>query len=322
MLIYRGGNWAEHRPWFLATLAATLAAIAWYVAEWLKTGTLPGGGSPPGITFAIVGGLIIVFEMLLWARKKLRVWRIGRTKLWMKAHIWLGFLVFPLFVLHSGFRWTSGPLSSVLMFSFLGVIVSGIWGLALQQSLPKVMLDNVPAETIHSQIDRILGQMLAEARRLVDVTCGREEIVTVGPTEVESQRKSFMVVGAVRETGSLQGKFLNTQAPAVFVPGSELLATFFDETVAPYLSAKNGRGLPLGSQRRASQIFRDVRARLDPATYVVVDTLADVCEQRRQFDTQARIHSWLHGWLCVHLPLSVAMFALMIVHMYYALRYY
>ncbi|MFO0952847.1 MAG: hypothetical protein U0835_17195 [Isosphaeraceae bacterium] len=322
MLIFRGGSWPEHRTWFLITVGVTAASIGWYAFEAARTGTLPGGSSPPGLVFGVVGGFLMLFEMLLYVRKKLRVWRIGRAKLWMKAHIWVGFIVVPLFVLHSGFRWTSGPLSSVLMFSFLGVIVSGIWGLALQQSLPKLMLDTVPAETIRSQIDRVRGLMLEEARRIVNVTCGREELVPAGASaEDESRNKTYIVVGAVRETGSLQGKFLSTQARAVYVPGCELLAKFFDETVVPYLSARSGRGFALGSERRSAQIFRDLKNRLDPAAHVVVDALAETCDQRRQFDRQALIHGWLHAWLLVHLPLSVGMFVLMLIHTYYALRF-
>ena len=57
------------------------------------------------------------------------------------------------------------------------------------------------------------------------------------------------------------------------------------------------------------------------ATSGVVDTLTEFCEQRRQFDTQSRIHAWLHAWLCVHLPLSVGMFVLMLVHTVVALYY-
>ena len=111
MLIFRGGNWPEHRPWFLATAMIAVGAALWYVEEGVRTGAWPGGGSLPGFVFGVAGGLIIVFEMLLWARKKFRAVRIGRAKLWMKAHIWLGLLSLPLLVLHSGFAWWNGPLS-------------------------------------------------------------------------------------------------------------------------------------------------------------------------------------------------------------------
>ena len=87
MLIYRGGNWPEHRSWCIATVLAALAATAWYVADGLRSGqwTWPSGSSAPGFAFGVVGGLIIAFEMLLWLRKKYSVVRIGRAMLWMKA---------------------------------------------------------------------------------------------------------------------------------------------------------------------------------------------------------------------------------------------
>ena len=90
---------------------------------------------------------------------------------------------------------------------------------------------------------------------------------------------------------------------------------------SPISSARSGRGSALGSERRSAQIFRDLKNRLDPAAHGVVDALAETCDQRRQFDRQALIHGWLHAWLLVHLPLSVGMFVLMLIHTYYALRY-
>jgi hypothetical protein len=332
MLILRGGNWPEHGRWCLATALLAAAAVAWYAVEGLRTGELPGGSSPPGLAFGFLGGGIIIFEMLLWARKRVRSKRtlagvpLGRATVWMKAHLWLGTLCLPLIVLHSGFHWYGGALGGVLMFVFLGVIFSGFWGLFLQQYLPKLMLDQVPAETIHSQVRHTLDQLHDEARRLVDVTCGREglEPVAVGPDAGAGGRepgRTFLVVGAVRESGPFQGKFLKTRSAARAVPGSEPLLTFFDGMVVPYLLAKDGSRLPLASPKRAASYFHDVRTRLDPAAHDAVDAIRDICDQRRQFDLQARLHAWLHGWLLVHLPLSVAMFVLMVVHIYLAMKY-
>ncbi|MBV8315050.1 MAG: hypothetical protein JOZ53_08940 [Planctomycetaceae bacterium] len=326
MLIFRGGNWPEHRSWCAATVLATVAATAWYVAEGLRSGqwTWPSGSSAPGFAFGVVGGLIIVFEMLLWVRKKYRVVRIGRAMLWMKAHIWLGLLTLPLMVLHSGFRWWDVPLSGALMMLFLVVIASGIWGLVLQQILPTVMLEELPAETIRSQIDYILGQYLAEARRIVRITCGKEGDL-IGPA-VDGpaggrEDQSFLVIGAVRTTGRVQGKVLQT-AQVTPVPNSEPLLTFFDKHIVPFLEAKQISGRSLASAKRADALFRDLKTSLDSRAHPVVDSLADLCDQRRQFARQARLHGWLHGWLLVHLPVSVSMFVLMIIHVFYALRYF
>ena len=53
----------------------------------------------------------------------------------------------------------------------------------------------------------------------------------------------------------------------------------------------------------------------------MVDRLADLCDQRRQFDLQARLHFWLHSWLGAHVALSVALTLLMFVHAVLALKY-
>jgi hypothetical protein len=36
---------------------------------------------------------------------------------------------------------------------------------------------------------------------------------------------------------------------------------------------------------------------------------------------QRHLHAWLHNWLFVHAPLSFALFVLVAVHIYFALRY-
>ncbi len=170
MLIDRR-NIARHRPWIAFVLLATAASSLWYFASSRGASVWPGGSSPPGFTFGVVGGLLILFEFALWGRKKVRAWRIGRVQDWMIAHIWLGLLTVPLLIYHSGFRW-GGSLSTVLMLLFLVVIASGVWGLWLQQILPSRMLNQVPAETIHSQINRMVRFMVDDATRLVSATCG------------------------------------------------------------------------------------------------------------------------------------------------------
>ena len=321
MLIFRGGNWAEHRLWLLTTLVISVAAGLWYGVECRQIGRLAGGSSLPGFVFGVVGGLIIVFEMLLWLRKRYRAVRIGRAKLWLKAHIWLGLLSVPLLVLHSGFHWVGGALAAALMLAFAIVIVSGIWGLALQQVLPKVMLENIPAETIHSQIDRVLAQHLDEAERIVRIACGREEREPAADARGITQPQAFLVVGAVRESGPIQGRLLQTRTQVARIADSEPLLVFFEQIMSPYLRRTEHPGSPLASPKQASLIFQNLRTRLDPAAGGIVAVLEDLCEQSRQLDLQRRLHVWLHVWLCAHLPLSVVLFVLMLVHIYIALKY-
>ncbi len=319
-----------HTPWVVINLVLGSVLIAWYFLASIGRPEWPGGSSTVGLTLGIVGGLIILFEFLLWPRKKKRTWRVGRLKHWMAAHIWFGLLCLPLLILHSGFR-LGASLSAVLTILLVLVILSGVLGLALQQFLPRKMLDEVPAETIYSQIGRVNRLTLQEANRLVEATCGPPE----GPSTTSGtlfdedfgdgtteDQPSYMVVGAVRSAGRVQGTVLQTSAPVAPVPDSEPLRSFFRKEVIPYMKSGRRANSPLATRNRAEAMFRDLRTQLDPRAHPTVAALENACDQRRQHDLQVRLHVWLHGWLLVHLPLSIALVVLMFVHIYVAVKYW
>lgn len=323
MLIDRR-NFAKHRPWVGFSLIATLAATAWFLAAGRGMSKWPGGGSLPGLTFGVAGGALILFEFALWGRKKVRSWRVGRVQAWMTAHIWLGLLTVPLLVLHGGFRW-GGSLSTALMLIFLVVIASGVWGLVMQQILPRRMLEQVPAETIHSQIGRMVGFLVDDAHRLVAATCGPlpgEDYDGPEPSEVEQGAPiSHLTVGAVQTVGDVQGKVLITRVPRAAVPDSGPLREIFRSSIGPYLLEGRGARSPLARPSKAAAIFDDLREKLPAGTHETVRSLENLCDQRRQLDRQDRLHRWLHNWLAVHLPLSITLVVLMFVHVWVALKY-
>ena len=321
MLIDRS-TLSQQLPWLVASGAAAVLASVWYFVASANTAAWPGGSSLPGFTFGVIGGLICLFEFLLWPRKKLRAWRIGRTQVWMRAHVWLGLLAVPLLIYHSGFRW-GGSLSTVLMVLFLAVVASGVWGLVFQQFLPARMLNDIPAETIYSQIPRVSEIMAIEAERLVLATCGGEGAIT--PTdaeEVSAVGVTHMVVGKVRQVGGTQGLVLETLAPAQPISNTDQLATAFRDTILPYLRQGARSGSRLRTGPRAAEFFRTLRESINPEAGSVVGHVADLCDQRRQFDVQERLHFWLHNWLLVHLPLSAALIVLMFVHAFVAIKYW
>jgi hypothetical protein len=326
VLLFDRKSWPPHRPWFifflLATIAATVAFFGFAYGPFGDPTSWPGGSSLPGLIFGVLGGLIILFEFLLWFRKKVRVWRIGRAQTWLRAHIWLGLLCVPLLIYHSGFR-LGGSLSTVLMVLLAIVILSGVWGLFLQQILPTQMLERIPAETIFSQIDRLSHQLSNEARQLVQATCGLESDNKAGSVAGEAAAPAtFLVVGAVRSAGRIQGKVLETRVAPVAVPGAEALTAFFEESVDPFLRGTANGNSPLRLRQRAMQKFGEVKTLIPPAAHPALETLAGMCDQRRQWDQQAGLQFWLHGWLWVHFPLSVALVVLMIVHIWVALKYW
>jgi hypothetical protein len=308
----------------------TVAAVALYAAYANGAARWPGGSSLPGMLLGTAGGAIILFEFLLWPRrwKRVRAWRIGRTQTWMRAHIWLGLLSVPLIWLHSGFTW-GGQLSTLLAVLFIVVIRSGVFGLALQQVVPRMLLNSVPAETIYSQIEHVSRQCVADAEELIAATCGREPQsaatlpAAMAAADAPEQAVSpFLVVGAMRTVGSVRGKVLQTHVPAAVVPNAELLRTTFQTTVRPFLKDGPRSNSPLQRAEAAKRLFEELRLRMDPAAHSAIAALENWCDSRRQFALQARLHWWLHAWLCVHLPLSIALVGLMFAHIFVAVKYW
>ncbi len=318
----------------IAVAIVASVAILWFAYETIHGGVRLNGRSTPRVAFGIAGGLICLFEMLIWPRKALRKWGqkfpIGSTQLWMRAHLWLGLLSLPLLVMHGGIYPWGGSLSFWLMVLFLAVFFSGVWGLAMQQIIPGKMLKDLPGETIYSQIDFVSAQMRIEAERIVLLTCGK-----LGDDQLDVVTHSISVAGKARAT--------TTKVAYEAIPNSEPLLTEFksviagflcpDPIFAHYLSSPQNRPKnppryrvpfsPLRDSQTAFVYFRGLKLLLDKAkaAYPAVDTIGDLCDRRRQFYQQRRLHRLLHGWLSVHLPLSIALIILMWVHVFVSLQY-
>lgn len=277
----------------LFTTAATtavgvaLAAVGAVAGLWPWP---PPPSSPLGVLLGLVAGAIVFFEMALVPRKWFRGKRLGATRVWMRWHIRLGLACLPVVLVHAGFGF-GGPLTTATLVLFLLVTFSGVWGHVMQQWLPQKILAEVPQETIASQIDFVGDYHAVEAVRLV------ESLVTA-PPEAESAEPAVL--------GS---------------PAAELLA-FRDKLLLPYLRGSGGGRSPLASRAEAETRFSQLRASVPEVAGPTVERLRELADLRRQWDSQARMYFWLHNWLLVHLPLSVAMSALMVVHAVRALKYW
>ena len=178
----------SHRPWIAASVLILLLATAIYVPYSRNALNGPSGGSWEGLGFGIVGFAFMLFAGLLGLRRKVPTWRVGRATLWMRAHIWLGLLSFPLILFHGGFGF-GGPLTLVLMILFIIVFVSGVVGLLLQQALPRLMLTRLPLETVYEQVDSVVVQLLAESDALIAAACGA---LPVEPVPIAEARRAAL----------------------------------------------------------------------------------------------------------------------------------
>jgi hypothetical protein len=102
----------------------------------------------------------------------------------------------------------------------------------------------------------------------------------------------------------------------------DALATFQAERLGPYLEGGRPSGSPLAARGEVDRQIARLRASLPAPAHPVLDRMKELTDLRRQWDAQLRITRWLHNWLLVHLPASVAMTAFMLVHAVVALKYW
>jgi len=249
------------------------------------------------------------------------------TKYWLAAHLWIGLASLPLAILHCGFH-LGGYLPAILMLLFLATIASGVYGWTVQNILPKWMLHNLPAETIYNQIDHVSGLSVEDVRHMLVVSCGRRPTVE---DQLRLDLQGFedmdmnqtIIIGAVRDAarGKTTGRTLQTGQVARAQDDRERLWTAFDN-LEGFLRHGAIATSPVNDRRESTIWFNRLRKECGEESRNLIDVLEQQVEQRRQFDTQRVVHRWLHGWLPLHVGLSMSVCVLLIVHVWTALRYW
>jgi hypothetical protein len=300
-----------HRSWFLASLAGLVVAAAIYIPYARTAPQGANGGTVAGLVYGSVASACMLFAGLLGARKKVPVWRIGRAQTWMRAHLWLGVVSFPLILFHSGFRFGVG-LTRALMWLLLIVFVSGIVGAILQHFMPRLTTERIPLETIYEQIGRVRSQLLAEAQTLLDeISAALAGNVSQATVQQRAASASAGTLGGVTVASGLQ----------VDEGASAQLHEFFRREMQPYITRGGSGGMALADRNRSQSMFQQLRLLLPPNLHSAIEDLENICEEKRELDQQTHYHRILHGWLLVHIPASYALLLLGAVHAVMALHY-
>ena len=300
-----------HRRWMTTAVAIAVVSALLYV-PYARRAEPASGGSWPGLAYGIAGFGLMMYAGLLGARKKVPVWRLGRAQTWMRGHLWLGLVSFPLIVLHAGLTFGSG-LTLVLMWLFLIVLVSGVWGAWLQHSMPRRMLRDVPMETIYEQIDHVRAQLVMEADTIVAEACGKLEVETIVPAA-----RPRGTVGNVAEAKAAATALATIDR--IDAEESAPLREFYRHEMRAFLEHPDAPHA-LADPGKAAARFEKVRALVPASFHPSIADLENICEEERQLRRQSRMHVVLHGWQLVHVPLSIALLALAVVHIVMALRF-
>jgi hypothetical protein len=319
------------RGWALVSLAILAFSAFVYVLDAFEAPQGPRGGSVIGLTFGLIGFAFMIFAALLGARKRVPTWRVGRAQAWMRGHLWLGFLALPMIVFHGGFHF-GGTLTRVLMWLLIITVVSGVFGAALQHYIPRVMTTDVPLETIYDEISRVRTLLREEAERAIESLCGNLGLVRSSSNE-GLRAGGFTAVRTISASAvplrtsaavSAGASAAVAAAPEIILLSEEEsapLRRFYLNDMRPFLERPKERGQRLGDTAKAGSAFAGLRTLLPATAHATLSDLEDICDEARQLTRQERLHHWLHGWLLLHIPLSLALILLGAIHAVMALRY-
>jgi hypothetical protein len=306
------------RGWAVASLGILATALTVYSFEAWSSPNGPRGGGPIGLIFGVAGFGFMIFAAALGARKRVPTWRLGRATSWMKGHLWLGLLSLPLILFHGGFHF-GGTLTRVLMWLLIVTVASGVYGAVLQNSIPNKMTADIPLETIYDEISHVRELLREEADRAIESVCGDLGLAKACDAGVQ------------RAGGFTALRPIAASASAAVAPAAEIillsetegapLRKFYIEEMRPFLEQSKLRGRRIADEARASSTFAGLRTLLPAAAHDTLADLEDICGEARQLLRQERLHRWLHGWLLLHIPLSLALILLGAAHAVMALRY-
>ena len=301
-------NPKSQRGWcvvFVAVVAVAYLAY-WYGGRQGENSRVFGhsGGSVLGLTFGALAALLLVVSAL-------RRWLPAGSDWARRGHYWLGALVVPLAWMHGGFH-HGGALTSASMWLLYGVVASGFMGSLLGHFLYEPREGEEGDETV-------LAGLRAEAEDAVAV-CG-----PIDGGDVEQWRTERMRAIHSREliggAASDKREALLASVASAPLPRSEPLRELYTESVRRYLSGDDGGTSLLADRARAGQVLRRYRAMLPDELHGVVAKLETICDGCRRVRARRKIENWVQGWMAVHVPLTVALVILAVLHAVFALRY-
>jgi hypothetical protein len=222
------------------------------------------------------------------------------------------------------------------MWLFLIITLSGVWGLILQHYLPRRITELVPRETVYEQIPLVIHHLRQDADERVEYVTADLMLKDKDEEEDEKTWLDRFRAGGVKfhfeeqQRRSAQEKIdveiaRRKAAPQILVDEqfAEALRLQYLREIRPFLKQRPA-AVTRELFRTAAAVaayFKRLRTIMPLATHVVLEDLETMVEERRQLETQVRMHLWLHGWLLVHVPLSAAFLLLIAVHAVVSLRF-
>jgi hypothetical protein len=245
------------------------------------------GNSIIGLLFGIAGTLAMIFAGLLAARKRIVSRKLGSISWWLKGHLWIGLVSVPLIFFHTGFRF-GGLLEQLTMWCFLTVIISGVIGQILQHVTPRFMKTAAPQQAIFEQLEVAINALKKSADA---------QVLSLYDT-----------------------LFVNVQDEDAESP-NDFLRAFYLRHVRTFLQIDIDPNSSLLNATQAEGIFATIREGIPRKMVPIAVELESICNERRQLISQNKLQWIMHGWTLIHIPLSMSLLILTLIHIVMSLYF-
>ncbi len=266
--------------WGAATVVIAVGLFA------TQTGNEPAnGGTWQGLVLGVWGALLIGWLALLGIRKRSYRSKMGSVQDWTSLHVYLGLAVFIVSTLHAGlqFGWNVHTLAYVLM---LVVILSGILGLYTYLNYPRRIAENQQGQNRSQLFGELYG--LNEQGEGFARSCGAE----VQAAATSAIQRTAIGGGVVNQLLARDHSRLET------LDGKQ----HANPDQAPVIEL-------VSKQIPRAEKIEEVAA--------LQDLLVILCRRQtviQRLRTDVRLQAWLHAWLYLHVPLTAATLAALVVH--------
>ncbi len=287
ILSYRGSRYL----WW--SLFVSLGAIIAYAYD--DPAMPANGGTALGYTLGTLSVVLILWLMWFGIRKRRYKSRVGTVAGWLSAHVYLGLSLIILATLHTGFQFGLNihTLAYVLM---IIVIVSGIYGVYCYLHFPRLMTDNrgeSAPDSLLRQIKDIDRQALSIASEIGDDT--HEKVLN-------SIRRT-RVGGSVLNI--LFGRYKKADLDGlVSVPSAETASTVD-------LDKRDANSTMAFMASRIARGREDTGELLRQLTDLLIGQKEKLLAQLRR---DLQLKAYMDLWLYIHVPLTFALLAALIVH--------
>jgi len=261
--------------WGKLTLATTLVLVISYIIYSRRVS--PNGATLVGLIYGLISFVAILLLMYYGMRKRSYTAKHWSLRAWLSFHVYIGTMTLLLVPLHAGFKF-GFDIHTLAYVLLVMVVVSGIVGAALYLLLPRRFepFGEELTYPLGQSTDEELRKIIRQMRALaIDKS---QEFAEACQTEIEYGIPKRHVGWGLLWRKSATAALVATQIEA----------------------------------------FQDYLQHIPEVEHEAFQNLARLATQKRDLEhrmvAQMRLQNLLEAWLYIHLPVSLVMFVVVIIH--------